>query len=438
MDINGTVIILLPIVLTLILVILGLPIPYSIGFAGLVTMFLEGIGGAALNRLGLIPFSTFYGLNWIALPLFLLMAFIISETGMSKDVFEAANNWVSRLRGGLLVSSLATQAGLAASMGSSTTTMLTMATVAVPEMERLGYKKAFGAATLLAGGVLGPLIPPSIPAIVYAMLAEQSINELFIAGILPGIILLGLLSLVVILLCRQRLEAAPRLAEVSWRDRVYSLRKVWPILALMVGVLGSIMSGIATATEAGAIGVIVSLAVAATRRDFRLINLKRAMLQAATMTGMVGVMVIACNFFSYVVAITGFAEKIVALIQGQGWPPLAVIIIINLIVLALGCIMDAMAIMMVAIPLFIPIVKALGLDLIWFGILMIVNTEIGLITPPIGLNLFVATSACRVSTGELARASVPFIAVLIGFLGLLIAFPQISLYLPNLVRYGVQ
>ena len=421
------------VVLSIFLIILGIPIAYSLGFCTVIGI-LFGVGGASLVKLGLAPFSIFHGLNWIPLPLFLLMAFIIGETEIGKGIFDAANKWLSYVPGGLIVSGIFAEAAMAATMGVSGTTLLTVCTVALPEMERLGYNKEFSMSALLTGGVLGPLIPPSVPLIVYAVIAQQSISQLFMAGVIPGILLAFMLASYAILFCFRYPESAPRPSGVRWTARIVSLKKIWPIMVLMMGILGGIYTGVVTATEAGAIGVIITLLIAILFYQFRLLHFIRAISQASTLTGMVCLMVIATTIFTFVVGVSGLAQSLSDFIVKLGLSPLLVIIAINVAILILGCIMDGLAILMVTMPLFVPLVSYLGFDPVWFGILVTVNIEIALITPPVGLNLFLVSGTFRIPIAHLIRSVLPFLAILVVFLGLLIAFPQISLWLPSIMK----
>lgn len=420
------------IALSLIMIIMGVPIAFALGFCALFGI-LFGSGGAPLVKLGLTPFSVFHGLNWLPLPMFILMAFIISETDIGRDIFSTANKWLSRIPGGLVVSSILAEGAMAATMGASGTTILAVGTVAVPEMEKLGCNKKFSLGALLSGGVLGPLIPPSIPLIVYGILSQQSIGKLFIAGIIPGILLVIMLSTYTMITCLRHPELAPRPAAVIWKERLVSLKKVWPVVALLVGVLGGIYLGVVTATEAGGAGVLIILLIAIVFYRFRLANLGRAMTEAATLTGMVGLMIIATTIFVFVVGVSGLAQELSNIIVSSGLPPMLVIICINIALLILGCIMDGLAILMVTMPLFIPIITNLGFDPVWFGIVVTVNIEIALITPPVALNLFLVSGTFRVPVTDIIRGVAPFLVVLVIFLGLLIAFPQISLWLPSMM-----
>ena len=421
--------------LSVVLIIAGIPIAYVLGFCTVLGI-LFGAGGASLTKLGLTPFSVFHGLNWLPLPMFIMMAYIISETDIGKDIFATANKWLSRVPGGLVVAAIWAEAAMAATMGASGTTILTVGTVAVPEMERLGCDKKFCVGALLCGGVLGPLIPPSIPFIVYAILSQQSIARLFMAGIIPGILLAVMLSAYAMVACLVKPALAPRPAAVNLKERVLSLRKVWPVIVLIVGILGGIYKGVVTATEAGGAGVIIILLIAIVFYRFRHANLGRAISESATLTGMIGLMIIASTVFTFVVGVSGLAQKLSSMIIASGWSPWLVVIIINIALLILGCIMDGLAIMMVTMPLFIPIIIGMGFDPVWFGVLVTVNIEIGLITPPVALNLFIASGTFHIPVADVIRGMTPFLVVLLVFLCVLIAFPSISLWLPNLMGGG--
>jgi C4-dicarboxylate transporter DctM subunit len=415
------------------LMLIGVPIAYALGFCTVLGA-LWGLGSPSLMKLGLTPFTVFYNLNWTPLPLFILMAYIISETKIGSDLFNTANNWLSRIPGGLAIATIGAEAGMAATMGASGTTILTVGKVALPEMERLGYNKRFSLGALLSGGVLGPLIPPSIPLIVYAILAQQSISQLFMAGVVPGILLAVMLAAYTVVACLKRPELAPRTGGVSWRVRLVSLKRVWPIIVLMFGILGGIYAGVMTATEAGGVGVLIILIIAVIFYRFRFRNLVRAMSETATLTGMVGLMIIAATVFTYLVGSSGMIQRLGSFIMSSGLSPWLVLISINIVLLILGCIMDGLALLMVTMPVFIPVIVALGFDPVWFGVVVVVNIEIGLITPPVAMNLFLMKGIFQVPIAEVIRGVAPFLVVLLAFLAILIAFPQLSIWLPSMMR----
>jgi len=418
---------------SLFFIIIGVPIAYVLGFCAVVGI-LWGLGGAPLMKLGVTPFTEFYNINWTPLPLFMLMAYIISETEIGTDIFNAANNWLSRIPGGLAVTTVWAEAGMAATMGASGTTILTVGKVALPEMERLGYNKRLSMGALLSGGVLGPLIPPSLLLIMYGILSQQSISQLFIAGIIPGILLAIMLSGYVVVACLRHPEFAPRPAGVSWTEKLVSLRKIWPLVVLMLGILGGIYLGVITATEAGGIGVLIVLLISVVFYRFRLRNLVRAMKEAALLTGMISLMILSAKVFSFLVGSSGMIQDLSNFVASSGLHPWLIVISINIIILLLGCVMDGLAILLVSMPIFIPLVVSLGFDPVWFGVLVVVNLEIGLITPPVGLNLFFMKGVFQVPVTEVIRGVAPFIVVLVIFLGILIAFPELSLWLPGMMR----
>ena len=423
---------LLSIVLSIVLIILGVPIAYSIGICTIGAIII-GLGPAPLTKVGLIIYNQFHSLSWIPLPLFMLMACIISQTKIGEDVFDAVSKWLARVPGGLLVSSVCGEGILSATIGNSGTTLLTVGTVVKPEIERMGYNKLFSVSTLVGGGVLGALIPPSVPMIIYAVIAQSSISKLFLAGILPGILLIVMLAAYIIITCKRHPEYAPSYhIKATLLEKIVSLRKVWPVLALIIGIIVGIYSGAATATEAGAIGVVLSLVIAVFLYRFRFKQLVKAVQQAATLTAMVCMMIIGVNCFTYVAAVSGLSKNLNNWVMGLGLSPVMVVVMINIIILVLGFIMDGLAIMMVTLPLFVPLIIGLGLDPIWFGVLAVVNIEIGLITPPAGLNLFMASTVFDVSVGKLIKSIWPVVFLLIIFLGILIAFPEISLLIPRL------
>jgi C4-dicarboxylate transporter DctM subunit len=416
------------------LVIIGIPVAYSLLFAAIVIILFGLQQPASLLKLGTATFATFYSLSWIPLPLFILLAYIINETTIATDIFNAANKWLSRIRGGLVVSSVVAEAVMGAAIGSSGITIISVGKVALPEMERLNYNKRLSIGALLAGGVLGPLIPPSIPFVVYGILTQTSISKLLIAGIIPGIILTIMLAARAMIACTRHPDWAPSPIGVNWRERVVSLKNVWPIFVILIGIIGAIYAGAATPAEAAGVGVVLALIIAIVSYRFRPSHLVRAMSDTATMTGMIGLMIIAATVFTFAIGISGLARDVADIIVGIGLSPWMVIIAINIVILILGCIMDTLAIILVTVPIFVPIIMALGFDPIWFGVVMVVNTEIGLITPPIGLNLFITSQIFGMRITDLMRGTIPFLIVLIVFLAIIIAFPELSLWLPGLMR----
>jgi C4-dicarboxylate transporter DctM subunit len=415
-----------------ILMMIGVPIVYSLGFSAFIGAILC-YGVPALYKAGAAPFSTLFNLAWTPLPLFVLLGTIIAESGMGKDLFRAAANWLSRVRGGLVVAGITGEAALAATIGTSAATIIVVGKVALPEFERQGYHRGFSLGALLAGGVLGPLIPPSATFIIIAVLANVSLGQLFMAGIMPGLLLVGFLSLPAIGLSLARPGLAPRTYGVPWRERFSSLKGVWPIALVMFSILGAIYFGIATPTETAGVGVFVVLIIAVAAFHLRWDGLKRALVEAATVNGLILFIIIAANFFTYVVGSTNVATHLTSLVTSSSISPWMVIIIINVILLILGFVLDPITITLLTIPIFVPLIKSLGFDPIWFGVVFCVNTQIGLITPPMGTDLFAVKTIFNIPTMEILKGVAPFMIFELFFLAIIVAFPEISLWLPSMM-----
>jgi C4-dicarboxylate transporter DctM subunit len=415
-----------------VLMMIGLPIVYSLGFSAIIGAFLS-YGSPAFYKAGASPFSTVFNLSWTPLPLFVLLGTIIAESGMGEGLFKAAANWLSRVKGGLVVAGICGEAMLAAALGTSAATIVVVGKTAVPEFERQGYDRGYSLGALLAGGVLGPLIPPSATFIIYGVIAGVSVGKLFIAGILPGLLLVLFLSVPAILLPVTKPNLAPKTFSVPWRERLSSSKGVWPIVLVMASILGSIYAGIATATETAGVGVVVTLIIAVTAFKMRWKGLKAALLEAASVNGMILFIIIAANFFTYVLGSTNVAHSLQDMVGASSLSPIEVVIIMNVILLILGCILDPITITMLTVPIFVPLIVSLGMDPIWFGVLFCVNTQIGLITPPMGTDLFAVKTIFNIPTNQILKGVMPFLLFEVIFLGVLVAFPQISLLLPNMM-----
>jgi tripartite ATP-independent transporter DctM subunit len=422
------------VVVMLFLLVIGVPIAWSLGFSSLLVGLIF-YGSVFLNKIGVTTYFLAFNLAWTPLPLFTLMACIIAETTMGEGLYRAARAWFSRVPGGLVVTSIFGQAGMSAAMGTSAATLLAVGKVAVPEFERYKVKKGFGLGALVCGGVLGPLIPPSGTMIIYALLADAPLGRLFIAGIIPGIILAVMLSATAIFMCLKNPSlGGVKVESVPWSERFLSLRKIWPIIIAGLAVLGSIYFGIATPTEAGGFGAFIVLVIAVVAFGFRLRHLYRAMVETALLNATIMIILIGAVLFAYLVGSSNLAQNLAGMVSEMNIPSIWVVVMIMVMLLILGCFLDGLTIMMLTIPIFAPLVRSLGLDLIWFGVLYVTNMEIGLITPPMGINLFLARNTFNVSTYELLRGVSPFLICLVVFLGVTVAFPQLSTWLPNLMK----
>jgi C4-dicarboxylate transporter, DctM subunit len=415
--------------------LLGVPIAFAIGFSTVVFGTLA-FGPMALQKMGLITFSLFYNFSWTPLPLFVLMACIITETTIGEDLYKVARNWVAGVRGSLISATIIGEALIASTVGVSGAAIVALGKVADPEFQRYGYDRNLALGGMMCGGVLGPLIPPSTPFIIYGVIANVSVGHLLIAGIIPGIILAIMLAMVPIIVCWRNPKLGPAAEPATWGEKFKSLTKVWPVVVVMVAIIGSIFLGIATPTEAAGVGCVVIIFIAVGVFRLRLRSLGRAMIEAAVINSMMLVIIVSASFFSYMLASAGVGAALGNLITSLNVTPIAVVIAIMILYLILGCIFDAITITILTIPIFAPLLTSLGLDLVWFGVLYVVNLEIGLITPPMGINLFFVRNVFNVKTNDLLKGAVPFLIVLGFFLILLVAFPQMSLWLPALMTKG--
>lgn len=368
-------------------------------------------------------------------PLFILMGNVLSRTGISEDLFRAANAFLGGVRGGLALATMVTCAGFSAVCGSSFATAATMAKVAYPSMQKYGYSDRLASATIAAGGTLGILIPPSIILMIYGILTQQNIGELFIAGVLPGLLGLAMYMGVIYLIAVFKPEHAPRGQRGTAQERWASLAGVWPFVALFLLIIGGLYMGWFTATEAGGIGAGTALLIALSQRRLGWSRFGEVMKETAYTSVMLYVVLFGAMMFSQFISFSGLADELLNLVNGSGLSRMGILLAILAVFLLLGCVMDSMAIILIFVPLFMPTLVAQGFDLVWFGIIVVVLTEIGLITPPVGMNVFVLKANLpRVPVGAIFRGLVPFIGVDLLRLAVLVAFPPISLWLVHLMR----
>jgi tripartite ATP-independent transporter DctM subunit len=368
-------------------------------------------------------------------PLFILMGNVLSRTGISEDLFRAAYAFLGAVRGGLALATMVTCAGFSAVCGSSFATAATMAKVAYPSMKKYGYSDRLSSATIAAGGTLGILIPPSIILMIYGILTQQNIGELFIAGMIPGLLGLAMYMAVIYVIAWFRPEDAPRGEAVSMNEKLASIRGVWPFVALFLLIIGGLYLGWFSATEAGGIGAGFALLIAWVQRRLSWARFYEVMRETAMTSVMLYVVLFGALLFAKLISFSGLADSLLQLVEGSGLSPLGVLIAILAVFLILGCVMDAMAIILIFVPLFAPTIVGQGFDLVWFGIVVVVLTEIGLITPPVGMNVYVLKANLpKVPVGTIFRGLLPFVGIDLVRLAILVAFPSISLWLVHLMR----
>ena len=410
-----------------------------LGIALLVVSFV-GIG--SLNGFDvvrtLVPMTlteAVFSYELAVVPLFILMGNILSRTGISDDLFRAAYAFLGAVRGGLALATIVTCAGFSAVCGSSFATAATMAKVAYPSMQRYGYSDRLATATIAAGGTLGILIPPSIILMIYGILTQTNIGHLFIAAVLPGLLGLVMYMATIYIIAMLRPNDAPRGDRVSAREKWESLSGVWPFCLLFLVIIGGLYLGVFTATEAGGIGAGAALIISIAQRRITLPNFREIFVETANTSVMLYVVLFGAMLFAKLISFSGLADGLLELVQGSGLSRMGILMAILAVFLLLGCVMDSMAIILIFVPLFMPTLVAQGFDLVWFGIIVVVLTEIGLITPPIGMNVFVLKANLpKVGVGTIFRGLIPFIACDVLRLALLIGVPGISLVLLQMMK----
>lgn len=370
--------------------------------------------------------------NLLVIPMFVLMGTLAGVSGMSNDLFTAAYRWMGHMRGGLASATIAACAGFAALSGSSLASAVTMGRVALPEMKRYNYSDSLATGSVAAGGTLGFLIPPSGGMIIYAVLTEQSIGRLFMAGVFPGIILTLLFIGAIYLTVRRNPEAGPRGARASWSERREALVGALPIVGVVVVTIGGMYTGFFTPVEASAVGAFFTFVVAAARRTLDLEAIKAVILQTMSATATVFLIIIGAFVFIPFMSLTEVPSDLVTLLTSLPIGEYGVLLIIMLIYIFLGMFLESIAMLVLTIPVVIPIAIGLEWDLIWFGIMIVVVLEMGMISPPVGINVFIVKSiAPDVPMGKIFRGIWPFWFAMAFMLVLLVLFPQIALYLPE-------
>jgi len=415
-----------------VLVALSLPIASVLGLSSMLLDFAFNNGRLTLTFGGFI-WDKSVDFTLVSVPLFILLGEIILRAGIADQMYRAVARWLSWLPGGLMHANVGSSAIFAATSGSSVATAATVGTVAYPEIRRGGYNEPLFLGSIAAGGTLGILIPPSINLIVYGVLTETSIPELYLAGMIPGLILTALFGFAILAICLARPDMDGTTETVTWSERLRSLGDLLPPAILFLGVVGSIYLGLATPTEAASIGVVVALALAAARGRLSLAMLSQAFEGTVRTTSMIMLIIFAAMVLNIVIGYLGVIQAAVAYIGTLGLTPLETILLVVVFYIIIGMFMETFSMLLTTIGLVFPIVTSVGFDGVWFGILVTVLMEAALITPPIGLNLFVV-QGIRQQGGrfrDVCVGAVPFVAALLVLIGLLIWQPGIALWLPR-------
>lgn len=412
----------------------------ALGFPVAVAMAVVGVGGfwllngwtGAAFILGSSPFEAIFPYSLSVVPLFVMMGVFAARAGLSRSLFDMVNSFLGHVRGGLAVTAIGACALFGAICGSSLATVATMGRVAIPEMKRHGYADSLSSASIAAGGTLGVLIPPSILLVIYGILTQTSIGQLFIGAIIPGILGAVLYGLAIVARVRMAPHLAPPVPRSTWAMRLRSIGRVWGVVLLFGLVIGGIYLGWFSPTEAAAVGAVGAFVLAVISRELTRQALKESVRETAALTGMIFFILIGASLFNYFLETTGLPAALIRLIEDSGLGPTAVLVLIMLFYIVLGCFMDAMSMILLTVPFLAPVAAALGFDMVWFGILIVTVAEIGLITPPIGMNLFVVQATQPgLSQRVVVQGILPFILADVVRLVILASFPILALWLPS-------
>ncbi len=425
----------LGIIALLIFLFSGMLIGAALGFLGFFGMTLLFGPESGLGLFRTVPYSMTASYSLCVIPFFILMGELCFQAGLSEKLYEAAYKWVGRFRGGLSMATVLACGAFSAVSGSSLATAATMGAVSLPEMKRYKYADTLATGSIAAGGTIGILIPPSVVLIIYGILTEVSIAELFFAGIIPGLISLVYYIIAIIIWTRLNPEVGPKGPSFPMREKLKTLKSTWEVLCLFALIMGGIYSGLFTPTEAGAIGATGALVIGLLRRRITGQNFYTALLATGRTTSMVFMIIIGTAIYGYFLTSTQLPMELATYATTLPIPPVAVIGIIILICFCLGCIMGTLPLIFITVPIFAPVVENLGYDLIWFGVIVVVISEIGMITPPVGINVYIMKGIAKdVPLSTIFKGIFPFLIADFARLITLIAFPALALFLPELLR----
>lgn len=427
---------LLMIALLLVLLSVGLPIAFSLGISGIICIYMVTGWDTAYGFVSTTPFNTSASWLYVVLPLFILMGMLSYSAGINQDAFTIANNWLGRIRGGLAMATIGACSVFGATSGSSIAAAATMGKLAIPEMRRYKYSMELAAGCVAGGGTLSVMIPPSGILVIYGIITEESIGQLLIAGLLPGLFSAFIYMLGIYVWCSIKPNIAPSTdVRISWSIRLASLKNGYGAVLIFGVVMGGIYTGIFTPTEAGAFGAAVALMLLLMKSKTRFHSLREGLTETAKVTCMFFTIVICARFFTLGLTVSGIPKALVTHLIGLNMHPKVILVILLSVYLPLGMFLDTVSLLFLTLPIIFPVVKALGFSGIWFGILVTKLIEVSLITPPVGLNVYVIKGILpEVDTGTIFKGCIPFLIMDILTLMILFFFPQIVLWLPSTMR----
>ena len=413
----------------------GMPVGFLLALLGFIGFSYLASLGAGANLIAKDFFSNFSAYSLTVIPMFIFMGQIAFYSGTSQRLYDFAYKMVGQLRGGLAMATAVACAGFAAICGSTNATAATMGTVALPAMKKYHYDPKLATGSVAAGGSLGILIPPSVVFIVYGVMTQQSIGKLFVAGILPGILLTGLFVVTIYILCRWNSRLGPAGPRVSLKEKLASLSELIETVILFTLVMGGLFTGFFTPTEAGAVGAGGALVVALVRKQLTWDGFKNSILDTTKISCMVMLIVTGAAVFGHFLAVTRIPFNLATWVGGLPISPTAIIGLIILMYLIGGCFIDSLALILLTVPIFFPVITALGFDPIWFGVIIVLVTQIGVISPPLGTNVYIIKGvAGDVPLSTIFKGVSPFLAAMVVCTAIIVAFPQVALFLPNLMK----
>jgi tripartite ATP-independent transporter DctM subunit len=420
----------------IVLVLLRVPIAVALGTVGFLGYAAVDGWRRALIAMGNVPFEMAEKYALTVVPLFVLMGAVAARAGMSRELYRAANAMFSGVRGALAMGTIGASAGFGAICGSSLATTATLTKVAIPEMQRYGYDLRLSTGVVASGGTLGILIPPSIILIIYALFSERSVPEMYAAALFPGIALTILHIAVIAIIAHLQPGRLPKVPGIPLRDRLLAVLDLWKMALLFTVAVGGIYAGIMSPTEAAAVSACAAIVIAFATCAFGWRDLLESMMETVWTTGILFFIAVTAFLFGYFMVITQLPMTVAAWVKGLAVPPYVVIFILVGVYIVLGCFLDSLSMIVVTVPVFLPLVQALGYDPVWFGILVVVVVEMGLITPPVGMNIFVI----RAQLPEIPLATMfsgigPFLAADMVLIGLLLLFPGLALWLPRALGF---
>jgi len=424
------------ILVLLLLLLMRMPVGLAmtlVGFLGFA--YITNIGGG-YGQLRIVPMSLTANYDYCVIPLFMLMGSLGYHCGLSEDLYYGAHKWVGDLPGGLAIATVIGCCGFAAVCGSTLATAATMGMVALPEMKKYNYDSALATGVVASGGSLGILIPPSSIFIIYGLLTEQSIGSLFIAGILPGILLAGLFILMIYIQVKINPRLGPPIEKVPLKEKLSSLKYMWPVLILFLIIMGGLYMGLFTPTEAAGVGAFGALLTGLIKRRLTWKKLLISLLEAMQSTAMIFVIIIGAMIFGYFLTASRFTSGLAEFVAGFGGSRYVILLGIVCAYTVLGLLMDTLSMVILTVPIFFPLIITLGFDPLWFGVIMVVISEMSVITPPVGMNVYVLRGIAKdVPMFTIFRGTLPFFIVMVFCIILLTIFPQIALFLPNVMGH---